>query len=132
MPTRLPSVALSESFLNRLDAIFIDRQLKNALVLLFFCGESATCCLFELQLFVWTGVSRIRLSLAGGSLFASEFDQFGQKLKPRRVNLEETVRSGFHKNSSISAFFSCLSMKIASNRSKNDSLSVTDSNLVDM
>ena len=46
MSTRLPSVTLSESFLDRLDAIFIDRQLKNALMLLFFV-KSATHCLFR-------------------------------------------------------------------------------------
>jgi hypothetical protein len=44
--TKLPSVALSESFLDRMDAIFIHRHLKNTLVLLFF---AETCYLLPLR-----------------------------------------------------------------------------------
>ena len=35
--TKLPSVALSESFLDRMNYIFFDRHLQNTLVLLFLC-----------------------------------------------------------------------------------------------
>jgi hypothetical protein len=35
--TKLPSVALCESFMDRMNTIFIDRHLKNTLVLLLFC-----------------------------------------------------------------------------------------------